>query len=41
MENNVFAIFLLGTSTQDGGKRERSNVVLTSCNQVVLIKKEK
>jgi len=27
MENNVFAIFLLGTSIQGGGKRERSDVV--------------
>jgi len=25
MENNVFAIFLLGASIQGGGKRERSN----------------
>ena len=32
MENNVFTIFLLGTSTQDSGKRERSDVVLTSCD---------
>ena len=26
IENNIFTIFLLGVSTQDGGKRERSDV---------------
>ena len=26
MKNNIFTIFLLGTSTQDGGKKERSDV---------------
>ena len=33
--NNVFASSLLGATIQDGGKRERSILLLTGCDRSV------